>query len=603
MTISDYNEYIKNYLKNDKTKSAIMLTAPWGAGKSYYVRKVLMPFVQKKLKKMCVCVSLYGLKNIDEVSKALYLEVRFGKFDKNNEKHTTTKVIGKTIVKGVASFFGINLDMDDSSLQELYDSVDLSGKLIILEDIERSDIDIIQILGYVNNLVEQDGVKVLLVANEQEFLSREIPKRNNTEDGKVQEAICAIADREDPLTVKAQEYLRKKEKTINDTIIFEADKQEALKSIINSFFTKDIAQFLTDAPCIKDIINVMWSVKSDNLRAVIFACQKISDIIKACEIDLDRNFIKFMLCSAIAYACRLKKGENVKWESDINSPANLGTAKFPLYWVCYEYINSHYLKLDKLVEAQESYLRQKKLEETESDFNSCLYVLRSYYYNTEENVSNAVAQIKNLLSVKDGVNFSEYGALANYLIAVKDCISNTSDVEECMQLMLKNFRENEIDSNIEFNIMYHNRMSLDTEEQAKELTAFKEKLVNEINAKKEKIFLDNSVDDMKKFIVYADSNKSKFTGKGGFVKNINIDDFVDALKNCDAGTISDVRRIFSEIYAPMNIGEFMSADKDNLIGLKGKLESLRDSFDGYDKIQKKQVGWLIGSLENIIQKL
>ncbi len=232
MTISAYNEYIKNYLENDKTKSAVMLTAPWGAGKSYYIREELVPFVKEKLNKMCVCVSLYGLKNIDEVSKALYLEVRFGKFDKNNEKHTTTKVIGKTIVKGVASFFGINLDMDDSSLQELYDSVDLSGKLIILEDIERSDIDIIQILGYVNNLVEQDGVKVLLVANEQEFLSREIPKRNNAEDGKVQEAICAIADREDPLTVKAQEYLRKKEKTINDTIIFEADKQEALKSII-----------------------------------------------------------------------------------------------------------------------------------------------------------------------------------------------------------------------------------------------------------------------------------------------------------------------------------------------------------------------------------
>lgn len=187
------------------------------------------------------------MKNLDEISKALYLEVRFGKFGKNGEGQATAKVIGRTIVKGVASFFGINLDMDDSSLQELYDSVDLSGKLIILEDIERSDVDIIQILGYVNNLVEQDGVKVLLVANEQEILSREIPKRNDAEKGKIQEAICAMADREDPLTVKAQEYLRKKEKTINDTITFEADKHEALKSIINSFFTKDIAQFLTDA--------------------------------------------------------------------------------------------------------------------------------------------------------------------------------------------------------------------------------------------------------------------------------------------------------------------------------------------------------------------
>lgn len=600
MTISNYNEYIRNYLENDKTKSAIMLTAPWGAGKSYYIREELIPFVKNKLGKMCVCISLYGLKNIDEVSKALYLEVRFGKFDRNNEKHTTTKVIGKTIVKGVASFFGINLDMDDSSLQELYDSVDLSGKLIILEDIERSDIDIIQILGYVNNLVEQDGVKVLLVANEQEFLSGEIPKDNNTVNGKIQEAIDTITDREIPLTVKAKEYLRKKEKTINDTIIFEADKHEALKIIISSFFTKDIAQFLTDASYIKDIINVMWSVKSDNLRAVIFACQKISDIIKACGMDLDRNFIKFMLCSTIAYACRLKKGESVRWESDINSPVNLGTATFPLYWVCYEYINSHCLKLDKLIEAQKSYLRQKKLEEVENDFNKYFCVLRNYYYNSEEDVSNAVTQIKNLLSVKDCVSFSEYGALANYLIAVRDCISNTSDVDECKQLMLKNIRESEVDPSVESDIMYSNGIALDTEEQANELSAFKEDLVN---TKKEKIILYNSVDDMKKLIAYADSNKSKFTGEGGFVKDIDMDDFVDSLKKCNAKTIADVRCIFLEIYAPMNIGEFMSADKDNLVGLKRELETLRDSFDGYDKIQKKQIGWFIRSLENIIQKL
>ena len=30
MTTNEYNSYIKNYLENDKTQSAIMLTAPWG---------------------------------------------------------------------------------------------------------------------------------------------------------------------------------------------------------------------------------------------------------------------------------------------------------------------------------------------------------------------------------------------------------------------------------------------------------------------------------------------------------------------------------------------------------------------------------------------
>ena len=58
-------------------------------------------------------------------------------------------------------------------MQKLYKSIDLSGKLIIIEDLERSGIDILEILGYVNNLVEQDGVKVLLVAKEDELIQYE----------------------------------------------------------------------------------------------------------------------------------------------------------------------------------------------------------------------------------------------------------------------------------------------------------------------------------------------------------------------------------------------------------------------------------------------
>ena len=34
MDTKELNEYIKNYLDNDKTQRAIMLTAPWGSGKS-----------------------------------------------------------------------------------------------------------------------------------------------------------------------------------------------------------------------------------------------------------------------------------------------------------------------------------------------------------------------------------------------------------------------------------------------------------------------------------------------------------------------------------------------------------------------------------------
>ena len=48
MTTKELNDYILNYLKNDKTQSAIMLTAPWGTGKSYYIQNILKPFLEQK---------------------------------------------------------------------------------------------------------------------------------------------------------------------------------------------------------------------------------------------------------------------------------------------------------------------------------------------------------------------------------------------------------------------------------------------------------------------------------------------------------------------------------------------------------------------------
>ena len=46
----------------------------------------------------------------------------------------------------------------------------MNKKLLVLEDIERTQIDIIELLGYINNMCENDGVKILLVTNENEIL-------------------------------------------------------------------------------------------------------------------------------------------------------------------------------------------------------------------------------------------------------------------------------------------------------------------------------------------------------------------------------------------------------------------------------------------------
>ena len=603
MTTDEYNRYIKNYLENDKTQSAIMLTAPWGTGKSYYIRNDLSRFLEENKLSYAV-VSAYGLSSIADINKELFLEIKFQKTKRQckwlatfGKTIATGAVgIGKTLLKNIAHI-DIDFDLSEPNYKKLYDLVNLKDKLIIFEDIERSSVDIIEFLGYVNSLVEQDGVKVLLVANEQEFLK--------TTDSDSQLSNQRDKNKEPSYTPRSIEYLRKKEKTISDTIIFEIDKKEALRSIIKLFFADNLSETLITEENIVDIINVMSVVKSDNLRAVMFACQKTSDIIKIYDGELDNKFVRFLLCSIIAYSCRIKSGKNTKWKNDEISPSELGTATFPLYRVCYDYINSQFLNSTKLAEAQESYSRQKKFESDKNEFNKYFVELKRFYDNTEANVSSAVARIKELLSKNEGVEVSEYGMLANYLIAVRECITNEPDVDDCKRLMLKNVQGIGSNSNIEHDLMYHNGVELETADQRKELAEFKKELLESIKSKKkEELFtMDNSDKKVENFIDYAYSHKDEIIGNGSFVREINIQNFVDFLKGCSAQEIGDIRGVFLSIYASVNIGEFMSGDKENLELLKDELQKLKNNYTGFDKIQKKQIEWFIGNLEDIIQKL
>ncbi len=107
--------------------------------------------------------TLYGLNDIKEISKAIYFELRVKKIGSKNEKFEAGKIVAKTLLKNGLSAVGIDLSVKEEDLEKLYTSIDLSDKLIILEDLERSGISIKQVLGYVNNLVEQDGAKVLIL--------------------------------------------------------------------------------------------------------------------------------------------------------------------------------------------------------------------------------------------------------------------------------------------------------------------------------------------------------------------------------------------------------------------------------------------------------
>ena len=109
MTNKELSSYIKHYVEKDKTKSAIMLTGEWGTGKSHYIKNELIPFLAENGGHKSILVSLYGLSGISEISKSIYLEARLGVLNAKSEGIAAGKLGVTTVIKGVSSFFGIEL--------------------------------------------------------------------------------------------------------------------------------------------------------------------------------------------------------------------------------------------------------------------------------------------------------------------------------------------------------------------------------------------------------------------------------------------------------------------------------------------------------------
>lgn len=604
MTYQDLNQYVLHYLTEDKTKSAIMLTAPWGSGKSFYIQNELKPFLEKEENgsHKCLVVSLYGLKELSEISKALYLESRAKFLNNNSEKMEAGKLATKTILKGVTSFLGIDLSHSDEDMQKLFESIDLSGKLIILEDLERSGIDILEVLGYVNNLVEQDGVKVLLVANEEEIKQYK-PLTTTTEDQQnVVELIYKATDNNDrEFTETAKKYLEIKEKTISDTIQFEEDYSMAISDIIHLFDDEILNRFANDSN-VKNILNVMKSCETSNLRSFIFACQKSSDIFKKLDKKYlsDDNFVKAIFFGTLFFVLRQRNGKDEKWGQEKYFSVELGNEKAPLFKFCYDYITRQIERLDEVEDAYQSYLELVLYDSNRSNWDKDIITLQTYYIQTESNVLNALQSIEERLENPEDISFYQYGTIAVYSIIIKSLLGY--DIDKIKKHLIENLKEK--GNKLQLEQIFTTIMGDEcTAEQKEEYESLRKEMANSLKICGEMIpEFDYLPEQSNLFCDSIIKNKSRYHIQNSFAAQFDMKRLSEMFKGCTAEQKQDIRGAFFEMYRVGNIRDFLMNDKESIELLLDYIKSDRDGDIG-DAIQKLQYDWFIKNLEEIVRKL
>lgn len=604
MTHQYLNPYILHYLTEDKTKSAIMLTAPWGSGKSFYIQNELKPFLEKEENgsHKCLVVSLYGLKELSEISKALYLESRAKFLNNNSEKMEAGKLATKTILKGVTSFLGIDLSHSDEDMQKLFESIDLSGKLIILEDLERSGIDILEVLGYVNNLVEQDGVKVLLVANE-EAIKQYKPLTTTTEDQQnVVELMYKATDNNDrEFTETAKKYLEIKEKTISDTIQFEEDYSMAISDIIHLFDDEILNRFANDSN-VKDILNVMKSCETFNLRSFIFVCQKSSDIFKKLDKKYlsDDNFVKAIFFGTLFFVLRQRNGKDEKWGQEKYFSVELGNEEAPLFKFCYDYITRQIEEFDEVEDAYQSYLELVLYDSNRSNWDKDIITLQTYCIQTEINLLNALQSIEKRLENPEDISFYQYGTIAVYSILIKSLLGY--DIDKIKKHLIDNLKGK--GNKLQLEQIFRTIMSDEcTDEQKEEYESLRKEMAKSLKICGEMIpEFDYLPEQSHLFCDSIVKNEYRYHIQKSFATQFDMKRLSEMIKGCTAEQKQDIRGAFFEMYRVGNIRDFLINDKESIKLLLDYIKSDRDGDIG-DAIQKLQYDWFIKNLEEIVGKL
>ncbi len=604
MTNDELNQYIKHYIEKDKTGRAVMLTGCWGMGKSFYIKNMLIPFLaeSKNGGHRCIVVSLYGVSALSEVSKAIYMETRAKMLSPGSEAGQAAVLAGKTVIKGIASVFGVDLSVDETRLQELYKSIDLSGKLIIFEDVERAEFSILQFLGYVNSLVEQDGVKVLLVTNEDEILKyKPVESAEKDDDNAFSQAWKNTKPEPKEYTEETIRYLETKEKSVGDTVQFSGDIKAAIKGIIQSFDENPLLLKYSADQYVQDISEIMYLMGSNNLRSVIYACQKTADIFERItgEEGYSEDFLAAIFYGIVFFSMRLHAGSQIKWDGLEQYSMELGSNTHPLFRFCFDYIMEQKLDKVSIAEAAEAFKVFRLYDRSKTSADSDLQTLNGYYLHSEIEVQQAVQSITQRLNDPEDISFYDYGSIATALIAVKYNLG--IEIKAAKELLVKNLQGRS--EKLREEELFWYTISESDEAAREEYVSLRESMIKALNENHGVIpNFDYLPEQATQFKNYVFDNQGKFYSKHGFAKYLDINRLVEMFACCNPSQMNEIRSAFQSIYRIANVREFFQEDLPAISVLLQGMELTWERPD-VDRVQLLQYKWFIENLTEIKRRL
>jgi uncharacterized protein YutE (UPF0331/DUF86 family) len=331
--MEDLVESILDYVRADYTDYAIMINGEWGSGKTYFWNNK----IKNKIESLqlngktyrTIYMSLYGISNLEDISKKIFIETT-QLMDKNMKKYmnaTGQQSIPEYAKTGLdmANLFGVTQSGDKVDYSKFFSTED---KILCFDDLERANVDVIDILGYINNFVEHDHIKTIIICNEKELATKlkstnlemktfiatylldkegDLAKTDKPMVEKIQDKIEYVFD-------KANDYERIKEKLIGETFEYVPEFNYIINGILMRYENDtELIRFLRENTSY--IISTFNKSGTRNLRILKHALndfKKIYQMVNKHYPNTNYRILQAMLIFTIAVSFEIKAGKVTK---------------------------------------------------------------------------------------------------------------------------------------------------------------------------------------------------------------------------------------------------------------------------------------------------
>ena len=331
--MEDLVESILDYVRADYTDYAIMINGEWGSGKTYFwnnkIRNKIDSLQLNGKQYTTIYMSLYGISNLEEISKKIFIETT-QLMDKNMRKYmnaTGQQSIPEYAKTGLdmANLFGVTQNGDKVDYSKFFSTDD---KVLCFDDLERANVDVIDILGYINNFVEHDHIKTIIICNEKELSTK--LKSTNLEmktfiatylldkEGDLSKTdkpmVEKIRDKIEYVFDKANDYERIKEKLIGETFEYVPEFSYIINGILMRYENNpDLIRFLRENT--NYIISTFNKSGTRNLRILKHALndfKEIYEMVNKYYPKTNYRVLQTMLIFTIAISFEIKAGKITK---------------------------------------------------------------------------------------------------------------------------------------------------------------------------------------------------------------------------------------------------------------------------------------------------